>query len=903
MLFEIGMERLPTAVIAFMMPYWPSEWDGSNFAGYAVPLVIATLAGSILFTLMIWGLVTKMIQQGVSSLRRRLRSGARPDGGVVADPGDNTAEHARQQQRPERQVPSHGRAHLAGRATLRARDRQRAQPQPQQQQLHRVPQEPREAQQGQQQQLRQDTQEPMDKAYNRSHSILDLPCMRDQVRLADYLAKSRERLEQERLERNRILIARMLRMLRQDREKEAKQEQERLEREKLLQQEREKKAKQEQEAWERKKLQRQERERERKQQWRRRQQEAEEQAKVKQQHLDRLLNQGYQQLLEREREREREQKQQEQDREQYKRDKAQRQRGAFFYVRQWRREWKQKRDRQQRADDHAKSQEGLQHRQQTPHEKREKQQQRQQQQEQQREQEKLKRKQQEREWEGKKKRKMKALPGSRYVLQREQELEQLKLRQQEQERERERKKKAAQEREGKCRRRRKREQERDRRAQAQLQQERQHWENDDEKSQQGLPYQQQTPQEKRDQQQPQQQQQQQRQGPASLGDSHAVRNVSETPPPCPGRDYGATSGTPTERRRCTTSVLTKTVKRALRMAGTEDDVRRITLSAVLRTDKDVPGSSTGLPQQQIRKRVEHTLDFLCSPEASGLGRKRKLGSGKKVRKTIFWAHVGAITRQRRLAKADALPESAEKRQGCNTGGVLPAPRVCSPRGQEQREVLGQHERQEDGNQQATVEARPLPGLTRGHTSKVEHPPNSSSGGFSLGREPTRQEVESSFVKPTSGGKTVNALPFLPIPPVGPLAGRPGGAFGALTTVEARPLPGLTRGHTLKVVHPPKSSTGGFSMGKRPTTQEVESSFVKPTSGGKTVNALPFLPIPPAKPATPTVAIPAASVTVATPPVPVTTGREENPMRGTVSAYVTTAAAAAVSVTTGSRSNG
>ncbi|CAN0383841.1 unnamed protein product, partial [Ectocarpus sp. 13 AM-2016] len=230
------------------------------------------------------------------------------------------------------------------------------------------------------------------------------------------------------------------------------------------------------------------------------------------------------------------------------------------------------------------------------------------------------------------------------------------------------------------------------------------------------------------------------------------------------------------------------------------------------------GSSTGFPQQQIRERVEHTLDFLCSPEASGLGRKRRMGSGKKVGKTIFWAHVGAIARQRRLAKADALPGSAEKRQGCNTGGALPAPRVSSPRGQEQREALGQHERQERGIPQVTVKARLLPGLTRGDPLKLEHPPKTSSSGFSIGREATRQEVQSSFVKPTSGArKTVNALPFLPIPPVALLDARREGAFGALTTVEARLLPGLLRDHTLKVERPPKSSSGGFPMGKRPTT--------------------------------------------------------------------------------------
>ncbi|CAM9923074.1 unnamed protein product [Ectocarpus sp. 12 AP-2014] len=378
------------------------------------------------------------------------------------------------------------------------------------------------------------------------------------------------------------------------------------------------------------------------------------------------------------------------------------------------------------------------------------------------------------------------------------------------------------------------------------------------------------------------------------------------------------------------------------MVGTEAEARRITLSAVLRIDRDVPESSTGLAQQQIRERVEHTLDFLCSPEASGLGRKRRMGSGRKVRKTIFWAHVGAIARQRRLAKADAVPGSAEKRQGCNTGGVLPPPRASSPRGQEQREALGQHERQERGIPQTTVEARPLPGPTRGDPLKVEHPPKSSSGGFSMGREGTRQEIQSSFVKPTpGGGKTVNALPFLPIPPVGPLAGRQGGAFGALTTVDARPLPGLTRDfRTIQVEHPPKSSSTGFSLGREATRQEMESSFLMTTSGdGKTVNALPFLPISPqAWPATPTVAIPAASVTTPTngtvsayvtaaasavpvttgaeeasnhgmdsasitaaaPAVPVPTGVEQGPIHGTVSASVTGTAAAAVPVTTGAK---
>ncbi|CAN0279661.1 unnamed protein product [Ectocarpus sp. 6 AP-2014] len=541
--------------------------------------------------------------------------------------------------------------------------------------------------------------------------------------------------------------------------------------------------------------------------------------------------------------------------------------------------------------------------------------------------------QQEREWERKK-------------MARQQELEQLKLRQQEQERER--KKKVEQEREAHFGRlwqreqereqewEQEREQERDRRAQKKMQQERQQKADDHAKSHEGLQHRQQTSQQQQQQQQQrgssssnrrrqQQQQQQQRQGLARLGDSHAVRNASETPP----RAQAVTPAllrTPTEPRRGTSSVLTTTVKRALRMAGTEAEARRITLSAVLRHDRDVPGSSTGLPQQQIRERVEHTLDFLCSPEASGLGRKRRMGTGRKVSKTIFWAHVGAIARQRRLAKADALPGSTEKRQGCNTGGVLPAPRDSSPRGQEQREALGLHERQQRGIPQTTIEARPLPGLTRDlRTIQVEHPPKSSSVGFSLGREATRQEVESSFVKSTSGGKTVNALPFLPIPPVGPLAGRRGGAFGALTNVEARPLPGLTRGDPLKVAHPPKGSSGGFSVGREATRQEVQS-FLKTNSGGKTVDALPFLRIPPEKPATPTVAIPAASVTsvaaavsvptgteenpihgtdsapvtaaAAAAAVPVPTGTEENPIHGTVSAYVTAAAAAAVSVTTG-----
>ncbi|CAM9375491.1 unnamed protein product [Ectocarpus sp. 12 AP-2014] len=926
MLYEIAMERLLSAVIA-SMPYW--GWDGvSNFVGYA--LLIATLAGTMLFSLMIWGLVTKIIEQGVSSLRRRLRSGARPDGGVVAEPGDTTAEQAQQQRRPERQVPS------SGRATLRVRDRQRAQPQPQLQQRHlglpcqsdqvRSPEHPaklrkpldqerwlernrhliaqrklldrdgkakqdqewlernpnryaqalhqdwekkvkkeqqtrerkklqqqereREARQGQQQ-LRQEKEEPMDKACNRVHKKVDFPCLRDQVRLPEYLAKSRKRSDPERLERIRIGVAQACQ---QDRKKKAKLEQDKREREKLQQQERERQENQQ----------------------RLRQEEADEQAR--RQHEDWLWEQGLQELLQRERERDEQKLQQ-------------------------------------------------------------------------REKKKMERQQQEREWE-------------RKNMARQQELEQLKLRQQEQELER--KKKVEQEREayfGRIwQREREREKEweqeweqkRDRRAQRKMQQEQQQWADDHAKSHEGLQHGQQTSQQQQQQlqqlqqqqkqQQHQQHQQHQRQG-LYLGDSHAVRNTSEAPPPCPGRDPGATWGTPTERRRGATSVLTTTVKRALRMAGTEAEARRITLSAVLRIDRDVPESSTGLPQQQIRERVEHTLDFLCSPEASGLGRKRRMGSGKKVSKTIFWAHVGAIARQSRLAKADALPGSTEQR--CNTGGVLPPPRPSSPRGQEQREVLGQHERQQRGIPQTTVEARLLPGLTRGDPLKVEHPPKSSSGGFSMGREGTRQEVQSSFVKPTSGGgKTVNALPFLPIPPVGPVEARRKGAFGVLTTVEARLLPGLLRDHSLKVEHPPKSSSGGFSMGKRPTTQEMESSFLMTTSGGgKTVNALPFLPIPPVGPlagrragasgalttasslsiacesnpehtkrsrmsalrspeavvvvpATPTVAILAASVTVTTPPVPVTTGTEETPTHGTVSASITAAAAATVSVATG-----
>ncbi|CAM9933250.1 unnamed protein product [Ectocarpus sp. 4 AP-2014] len=835
MFFEIEMERLLTAVIAsIMMPYW--GWDGCNFVGFAL-LVTATLAGSILFSLMIWWLVTKMIQQGVSSLKRRWCSGARPHGGVVAEPGDTTVRWARQRHRPERRVPSHGRAHLAERATLRARDRQRAQPQQQQQQRH-----------------------------------LGLPCLRDQVRSPEYLAKSRKRSDQEQVERIRIGI---VQAWQRDLEKKAKQEQENREREKLeqqargrqenQQQEREKKAKQEQEKREREKLQQQERERQENQQ-RLRQEEADEQAR--RQHQDWLWEQGLQDLLQRERERE-EQKLQQQEQEREKKKKVQQRREAFLRrCRRWReREQVGQRIGRKMMDelheelaDSAKLQAELQ-----ASLKRE------------REDEAAKRKlRQERrdKWEQfKQELHQEQQHRRRVLLERQQRLLHERL-------------------------------ERDRKTQAKLQQERQQRADDHAKSQEGLQHRQQTAQQQRQQrQQPQQQRHQQHrqlQGQPSLGDSHAVRNASETPSPCPGRDSGATSETPTERRRCTTLVLTKTVKRALRMAGTEAEARRITLSAVLRTDRDVSGYSTGLPQQQIRERVGHTLDFLCSPEASGLGRKRRMGSGKKVSKTIFWAHVGTIARQRRLASADAVLGSAEKRQGCNTGGVLPAPRASSPRGQEQREALRQHGRQQRGIPQTTVEARPLPGPTRGDTLKVEHPPKSSPGGFSMGREPTRQEVESSFVKPTTGGKTVNALPFLPIPPVGPLAGRRGGAFGALTTVEARLLPGLTRGHTLKVAHPPKGSSDGFSMGKRPTTQEVQS-FLKTKSGGKTVNALPFLRIAPEEPATPTAAIPAASVTAAAAAVPVPTGTEENPIHGTDSSPVT-AAAAAVPVPTGTEEN-
>ncbi|CAN0189270.1 unnamed protein product [Ectocarpus sp. 6 AP-2014] len=999
MFFEIGMERLLTAVIASILtPCW--GWDGCNFVGFAL-LVTAILAGSIFFSLLIWGLVTKMIQQGVSSLRRRLRSGARPDGGVVAEPGDTSAEHAQEQQRPEQQGPSHGRAHLAGRATLRVPDRQRAQPQPQQQQRRHVPQEPREAQQGQQQQLRHEIQEPIDKARNRVHHTAKLPCLRDQVRLPEHLAMSRNRLDQERwLERSRYLGAQMnlldrekkakheqewlernpnryaqalqrnwdkkvkqeqqtrerKKLQQQEREREAQQgqkqlrqekqeptdkacdrvrnkvelpclrdqvrlpeylamsrersDQERLERSRIRvtqawQQDREKNAKQEQQKRERKKLQQQERELQENQQ-RRRQQEADEQAKTQQQDLDLLLEQDYQHLLQREREQEQQEKQQrekkklerqQQEREWERKKMARQQELEQLKLRQQEQERERKKKVEQEREAYFS---GLWQREQ------EREQEWEQKREQERDRRAQKKMQQEREWERKK-------------MARQQELEQLKLRQQEQERER--KKKVEQEREayfsGLWQREQEREQEweqereqeRDRRAQKKMQQERQQKADDHAKSHEGLQHRQQTSQQQQQQQQQreqqqqlrqqQQQQQQQRQGLARLGDSHAVRNASETPPPCPGRDSGATSGTPTEPRRGTSSVLTTTVKRALRMAGTEAEARRITLSAVLCHDRDVPGSSTGLPQQQIRERVEHTLDFLCSPEASGLGRKRRMGTGRKVSKTIFWAHVGAIARQRRLAKADALPGSTEKRQGCNTGGVLPARRDSSPRGQEQREALGQHERQQRGIPQTTVEARPLPGLTRDlRTIQVEHPPKSSSAGFSLGREATRQEVESSFVKPTSGGKTVNALPFLPIPPVGPLAGRRGGAFAALTTVEARPLPGLTRGDPLKVAHSPKGSSGGFSVGREATRQEGKS-FLKTISGGKTVDALPFLRIPPQEtPATPTVAIPAASVTSVAAAVSVPTGTEENPIHGTVSAYVTAAAAAAVSVTTG-----
>ncbi|CBN74983.1 hypothetical protein Esi_0060_0121 [Ectocarpus siliculosus] len=1030
MFFEIAMERLLSAVIAsIMMPYW--GWDGCNFVAFAL-LVTAILAGSIFFSLMIWGLVTKMIQQGVSSLRRRLRSGARPDGGVVAEPGDTTAEHAREQQRPERQGPSHGRAHLAGRATLRVRDRQRAQPQPQQQQRRHVPQEPREAQQGQQQQLRQEMQEPMDKvrlpehlamsrqrldqerwlersryltaqmklldrdkkakhehewlernpnryaqalhqnwekkvkqeqqtrerkklqqqerereaqqgqkqlrqekqetmnkACNRVHNKVELPCLRDQVRLPEYLAKSRKRSDQERLERIRIGVAQACQ---QDREKNAKLEQQKRERKKLQQQERELQENQQ----------------------RRRQQEADEQAKTQQQDLDLLLEQGYQHLLQREREQEQQQQQQrekkklerqqqerewerkkmarqqeleqlklrQQEQERKRKKKVEQEREAYFsglWQREQEREqeWEQKREQERERRAQKKMQqerewerkkmarqqelEQLKLRQQEQERKRKKkveqereayfsglwqrEQEREQEWEQKREQERerraQKKMQQEREWERKK-----------MARQQELEQEQLKLRQQEQERER--KKKVEQEREayfsGLWQREQereqeweqKREQERERRAQKKMQQERE-WEKKKMARQQ-------------EQEQLKLRQQEQ--------ERERKKKVEQEREAYFGRDAGATSGTPTEPRRGTTSVLTTTVKRALRMAGTEAEARRITLSAVLRNDKDVPGSSTGLPQQQIRERVEHTLDFLCSPEASGLGRKRRMGSGRKVIKTIFWAHVGAIARQRRLAKADALPGSAEKRQGRNTGGVLPAPRDSSPRGQEQREALGQHERQQRGIPQTTIEARPLPGLTRDfRTIQVEHPPKSSSAGFSLGREATRQEMESSFLTTTHGGKTVNALPFLPIPPVGPLAGRRGGAFGALTTVEARPLPGLTRGDPLKVEHPPKGSSGGFSVGREATRQEAQS-FLKTNSGGKTVDALPFLRIPPQeKPATPTVAIPAASVTAAAAAaVPVPTGTEENPIHGTDSAPVTAAAAAAVRVPTGTEEN-
>ena len=52
MFLEIGIERLLSAVMAsIMMPYW--GWDGCKFVGFAL-LVTATLAGSILFSLMIW---------------------------------------------------------------------------------------------------------------------------------------------------------------------------------------------------------------------------------------------------------------------------------------------------------------------------------------------------------------------------------------------------------------------------------------------------------------------------------------------------------------------------------------------------------------------------------------------------------------------------------------------------------------------------------------------------------------------------------------------------------------------------------------------------------------------------------------------------------------------------------
>ncbi|CAN0189203.1 unnamed protein product [Ectocarpus sp. 6 AP-2014] len=93
----------------------------------------------------------------------------------------------------------------------------------------------------------------------------------------------------------------------------------------------------------------------------------------------------------------------------------------------------------------------------------------------------------------------------------------------------------------------------------------------------------------------------------------------------------------------------------------------------------------------------------------------------------------------------------------------------------------------------------------------------------------RLEIPSSSHKTPLGGKTVNALPSVPIPPVAVLGGGRAGPLGAL----ARPLPGLTRGDALKVEHPPKTRLMSSSAGTPPSTAHKSTAKINPHPASET----------------------------------------------------------------------
>ncbi|CBJ33740.1 hypothetical protein Esi_0585_0003 [Ectocarpus siliculosus] len=113
-------------------------------------------------------------------------------------------------------------------------------------------------------------------------------------------------------------------------------------------------------------------------------------------------------------------------------------------------------------------------------------------------------------------------------------------------------------------------------------------------------------------------------------------------------------------------------------------------------------------------------------------------------------------------------------------------------------------------------------------------------GFGDDLQRNRQEIHSSSHKTPLGGKTVNALPSVPIPPVAVLGGGRAGELGALAGV----LPAMTQDHReSKVEHPPKTSSGGFSLGREPTRAHKSTAKIDPHPASESIGESAWRPLP------------------------------------------------------------